>query len=133
MMTELKPLLTFAGAREHDPAVDAWLDDDFNELYGIARHWFQKIRACGSDIRELIHDGCATACVGNAAFAYVGVHKTHVNVGFFLGAFLDDPEGLLEGSGKRMRHVKIRPGQGLNEKAMQVLIEAGYRLVRANL
>jgi hypothetical protein len=38
------------------------------------------------------------------------VFTAHVNVGFFRGAELSDPNGLLQGTGKFMRHVKLRPG-----------------------
>jgi hypothetical protein len=38
-----------------------------------------------------MHDGCPTACVGDAAFGYVAAFRDHVNVGFFFGALLQDP------------------------------------------
>ena len=74
-----------------------------------------------------MHDGFATACVGDAPFAYVGVFKAHVNVGFFHGATLPDPARLLEGKGKRMRHVKLRPGHAFDASALEALISAAYR------
>jgi len=73
------------------------------------------------------------ACVENAPFGYVNSFKNHVNVGFFYGAALEDPAGLLEGSGKRMRHVKLRPGTELNSAALQDLIDAAYLDIRARL
>ena len=91
------------------------------------------MRRCGSDVRELMHDGLATACVGDAPFAYVGVFKAHVNVGFFHGAALPDPEKLLEGKGKRMRHVKLQPGHTYDESALEALISAAYRDIGARL
>lgn len=91
------------------------------------------MRACGDDVRELMHDGYPTACVEDAAFAYVGVFKAHVNVGFFHGAELDDPSGLLEGTGKRMRHVKCRPGAEINVAALQALIDAAYADIKLRL
>jgi hypothetical protein len=84
------------------------------------------MRRCGADVRELIHDGCPVACVDDAAFGYVNAFKSHVNVGFFYGADLDDPAGLLEGTGKRMRHVKLQPGRPLNGEALVTLIGAAY-------
>jgi len=72
------------------------------------------MRACGDDVRELIHDGCPVACVEDVAFGYVNAFRSHVNVGFFHGAALKDPAGLLEGAGKRMRHVKLKPMQSFN-------------------
>ena len=96
------------------------------ELGKIAKHWFEVIRKCGDDVRQVIHDGQPTACVADAAFAYVDTFKAHVNVGFFRGAELADPQGLLEGSGKLMRHVKIRPGSNLDSVALSNLIHAAY-------
>jgi hypothetical protein len=110
-------LFRFPAARRHDPAVDAWLDAQEPELGWIARAWF---------VRELLHDGCPVACVQDAAFAYVNVFKSHVSVGFYLGADLDDPAGLLEGSGKRMRHVKLRPGVEPDLMALRRLIEDAH-------
>ncbi len=75
-----------------------------DELGAIAQRWFEAMRESGDDVRELLHDGHPTACVGDAAFAYVNAFKAHVNVGFFRGAEIADPERLLEGTGKFMRH-----------------------------
>jgi len=124
-------LLRFPTAVEHDPAVDAWFESQAGELGEIARPWFERMRRCGDDVRELLHDGQPTACVGDAAFGYVDAFKAHVNVGFFLGAHLADPGGLLEGTGKHMRHVKIRPGAGIDRQALAVLIQAAYLRVKS--
>ncbi len=129
-MSEITPLLRFPGAKRHDPDIDAWLENDLNQLYAVARFWFKRMRECGGDVRELMHDGCPTACVGDAAFAYVNVFKAHMNVGFFLGAFMEDPNGLLEGTGKRMRHVKIRPGKEVDEEELGKLVKASYEIVK---
>ena len=97
-----------------------------DELGQIARRWFEVMRSCGDDVRELLHDGHPTACVADAAFAYANAFRAHVNVGFFLGAELADPDGLLEGTGKFMRHVKLRPGQPVDDAALRKLIQAAY-------
>jgi hypothetical protein len=126
-------LLTFSGAVERDPAIDAWLHKDFGELRSIARRWFARMRACGADVRELMHNGCPTACVDDAPFGYVDVFKAHVNVGFFHGASLRDPTRLLEGAGKHMRHVKLKPEAPLDASALEALITAAYRDIKARL
>jgi hypothetical protein len=64
--------------------------------------------------------------VDDAAFAYVNVFKAHVNVGFFFGAELDDPAGLLEGNGRRMRHVKLGPPTEVDIDALRNLIDLAY-------
>ena len=99
----------------------------------IAQPWFDQLRACGPDVRELVHDGHPTACAHDAAFAYVDAFSAHVNVGFYFGAALDDPAGILEGAGKRMRHVKVRWGQAVDAAALSALIAAAYRDIRLRM
>jgi hypothetical protein len=123
-------LFLLSGTMKRDPAVDAWLRDQPGELGALARTWFGVMRRCGRDVREVLHDGHPTACVAGAAFAYVNVFRTHVNVGFFRGVELRDPAGLLEGTGKLMRHVKLRPGHECDETALKALIETAYADVR---
>jgi hypothetical protein len=126
-------VLWFEGAVEHEPAIDTWLAEQAPELGAIASGWFSRMRDCGDDVRELMHDGCPVACVGDTPFGYVNVFKAHVNVGFFLGAELEDPAGLLQGSGRRMRHVKIKPGVDLDVQALSALIHAAYLEVKSRL
>ena len=126
-------LFRLSGAVKRDPAVQHWLTSGPSELRSIAQTWFARIRKCGDDVRELLHDGCPTACVEGAAFAYVNTFKSHVNVGFFCGAQLEDRAGLLEGSGKRMRHVKLTPQSEPDAAALSDLIDAAYRDIKARL
>ena len=104
-----------------------------DELAAIASYWFGVMRDCGDDVRELVHDGYPTACVADAAFAYVGAFTRHVNVGFFRGADLADPDGLLQGSGKSMRHVKLGPGREVDAAALSSLIRSAYADMQARL
>jgi hypothetical protein len=126
----MSPLLRFDGAVERDAAIDAWMDDHAGALGTIARHWFEVMRDCGDDVRELLHDGHPTACIGDAAFAYVNAFTAHVNVGFFRGAEIADPAHLLEGTGKFMRHVKLRPDGDVDTTALRNLIEVAYADMR---
>jgi len=122
----MSELFRFPNAVKRSPAIDEWMRWQRGELGEIARHWFEVIRQCGSDVRELLHDGHPTACVSDAGFAYVDTFTAHVNVGFFRGALIADPHGMLEGRGKFMRHVKIRPGQVVDAAALSGLIRAAY-------
>jgi len=130
MKTEL---LRFDGAVERDPAIDAWMIERAGALGQIARAWFEVMRGCGDEVRELLHDGCPTACLGDVPFGYVNVFTAHVNVGFFQGAGLRDPAGLLQGSGKFMRHVKLRPGLAIDAAALHQLIEAAYADIKVRV
>jgi hypothetical protein len=126
-------LLRFPTAVRRDPAIDVWLRAQRAELRPFVTTWFARMRRCGGDVRELMHDGCPTACAGDAAFGYVAAYRDHVNVGFFFGALLDDPAGLLEGTGKRGRHVKLRPGRDVDAAALARLVDAAYLDIRARL
>lgn len=119
-------LLRFNGAVERAPAIDAWMKDHAGELGVIAHRWFEVMRQCGDEVRELLHDGCPVACLGDVPFGYVNVFTSHVNVGFFQGAGLPDPARLLQGIGRFMRHVKLRPETPINAAALHELINAAY-------
>jgi len=118
--------MRFPSSVKRDPDIQAWMNEHSDELGAVANYWFDVMRECGDDVRELLHDGHPTACVADAAFAYVNAFTAHVNVGFFHGAELPDPNGLLEGTGKFMRHVKLRPERGVDAAALSKLIHTAY-------
>ena len=122
----MSQLLRFPASVQRDPAIEVWMHDHSGELGSMARRWFEVMRGCGGDVRELLHDGHPTACIGDAAFGYVNAFTAHVNVGFFRGAEIADPEGLLEGTGRFMRHVKLRPERDVPVTALTKLIETAY-------
>lgn len=125
--------LRFPTAVRHEPAIDTWLRAQRDDLRPLVETWFARLRQCGADVRELVHDGCPTACVGDAAFGYVAAYRDHVNVGFFFGALLKDPARLLEGTGKRGRHVKLWPGREVDSAALANLVDAAYVDIKARL
>ena len=57
---------------------------------------------------------------------WLNAFRAHVNVGFFRGAEIADPHGLLDGAGKFMRHVKLRSGREVDAAALRRLIETAY-------
>jgi hypothetical protein len=126
-------LLRFDGAVERDPVIDAWMKVHAGELGAIAHEWFEVMRKYGDEVRELLHDGCPVACFGDAPFGYVNVFTSYVNVGFFRGAALRDPARLLQGTGKFVRHVKLRPGTAVNAAELSRLIEAAYADIKARV
>ncbi|MGA3090167.1 MAG: DUF1801 domain-containing protein [Terriglobales bacterium] len=132
-MTERTELLRFNGAVERDPAIDVWMKQYAGGLGATARQWFEVMRKCGDEVRELLHDGCPVACLGDAPFGYVNVFTSHVNVGFFHGAALPDPAHLLQGTGKFMRHVKLRPGTATNTAALRGLIDEAYAHIKVRV
>jgi len=138
-------LLRFDGAVEHHPAIDLWFSEHSGELGVIAKRWFTLMRQCGDEVRELLHDGCPVACLGDAPFAYVNIFTSHINVGFFHGVALPDPAHLLQGRGKFMRHVKLQPAAPAsdattnvatnvtNDAALARLIAAAYSDIKSRV
>jgi hypothetical protein len=119
-------LMRFPNSVKRDPAIAVWMREHAGDLGSLAQRWFEVMRDCGTDVRELLHDGHPTACVADSAFAYVNAYRSHVNVGFFHGAELADPAGLLEGTGRYMRHVKLRPEHEVDSAALRKLVETAY-------
>jgi hypothetical protein len=66
-------------------------------------------------------------------FCSVGPYKKYVNLYFMLGTELDDPKSMLEGTGKKMRHVRIKEAQDLKNAALKVLIKDAAKLAQATL
>ena len=130
MRTEL---LQLNGTVERDPAIDAWMKEHRGELGAIAHEWFEVMRRCGDEVREVLHDGCPVACLGDVPFGYVNVFTSHVNVGFFHGAALPDPARLLQGIGKFMRHVMLRPGTTIDAVSLNRLIKTAYSDIKARV
>ena len=126
-------IFRLSGTVRRDPAITRWFQEQHPDLGAIARQWFAVMRKCGSDVREVLHDDQPTACIDDAAFAYVDAFTAHVNVGFFRGAELNDPAGLLEGTGKYMRHVRLRPDRAIDDTALGDLIAAAYADMRHRL
>ena len=125
-------MFRLSGAGKRDPIIEEWLNKT-DAMTAVARTWFRRIRACGEDVLELMHDGHPVACIEDVPFAYVDVFKRHTNIGFFYGAHLNDPAGVLEGTGKNMRHVKLKPGREPDSDALGNLIHASYLDVKIRL
>jgi hypothetical protein len=128
----MSAIFRLSDTEKRDPTIEEWLHKT-DAATAVARTWFKRMRACGEDVREVMHDGNPTACVEDAPFVYVAVFKNHTNVGFFYGAHLDDPAGLLEGTGKNMRHVKLKPGHDPDPVILGDLLDTSYRDVKIRL
>lgn len=76
----MKDVLRFPSAVKHERTIDAWLRTQRDDLRPFVETWFARMRECGDDVRELMHDGCPTACLGDATLGYVNAYKDHVNV-----------------------------------------------------
>jgi hypothetical protein len=91
------------------------------------------------DAVEVVRLGDRAATYGlgprkmSEGYCYVLPYTKWVNLGFFQGAGLSDPESLLEGTGARLRHVKVRSTDAVEPPAIRALIEAALKERRAAL
>ena len=97
-------------------------------LATIARRLRAIIRAVDRNTVETVRlgDNAATYGVGprkmTDGYAYIMPKRGYINLGFYQGALLSDPAGLLEGTGKGLRHVKIRSLADANRPPVRALI-----------
>lgn len=110
----------------------------FDELLGIAKEPMRPILARLRETVLAVHpEACETVRLGDRAatyglgprkmidgYAYVMPHSEWVNLGFFQGASLSDPHGLLEDNGAKLRHVKIRSTADADRPEIRELIAA---------
>ena len=64
----------------------------------------------------------------NAPFAFIKPAKSHVTFGFWRGAQLDDPQGLLQGEGDRMKHIRLTSAADIRKKDFQAWVKQAVRL-----
>ena len=74
----MNQVMRFPSSVKRDPAIEVWMKAHAGELGAIAQHWFEIMRDCGDDVRELLHDGHPTACIGWKAQASSCVTATSV-------------------------------------------------------
>ena len=66
----------------------------------------------------------------NGPFCFIRAHKNHINIGFWRGAMMRDTSGLLEGTGEKMRHIKIMESTKINSEAIADFVIQAVRLNR---
>lgn len=101
------------------------------KMRNLARKVREYVRSAYPDLIERLDKGYWVIRYGtgekmNDDVAYISTHKAHLNIGFMRGSQLPDPTGLLEGTGKMLRHVKIKKETDLQERgeALRALLDA---------
>ncbi len=119
-------------AKPRDQHVEAYVRGVEGPLGQTTEMLVELVRKSVPRTNEVIHHGSPKFCVGLEPFCYVAAHAKHVNLGFFEGALLDDPDGLLEGSGKRLRHVKLQGVETVPRAKLTRLIRQAAARMKAN-
>ena len=126
-------LLRFNGAVERDPAIGAWMKKHAGELGAIAHEWFEIMRECGDKVRELLHDGCPVACLGDAPFGYVNVFTSHVNLGFFRADRSRIRPGVLQGHWQVHAPSQTETGNSRERRSSKPAHRTAYSDIKARV
>ncbi|MGB0951604.1 MAG: DUF1801 domain-containing protein [Planctomycetota bacterium] len=100
------------------------------EIQTIAHALRAMVLALHPESTEVVRLGERAATFGHGpkkmseGYVYIQPHKKWVNLGFFMGAALADGEGLLEGAGKKLRHVKVHTEDAVGTPALRALVQA---------
>ena len=112
----------------------------FDDLLGLTKEPLRPVAVALREVILKVHTGaCEVVRLGDRAatygvgprkmidgYAYILPHAAWVNLGFYRGAELPDPEALLEGTGARMRHLKIRSLHEARRPAVRALVAAAF-------
>jgi hypothetical protein len=108
---------------------DDYLNDQNPRNQAIIRALRRFVKRVEPRLTEAVKwgNGCWVGCNGPVAYVYSAVG--YVQVGFFHGSSLKDPEGLLQGNGKYVRHAKVYDPSEIDERALGALLRqaAGSR------
>ena len=105
-----------------------YVKDENPELRKVVRGLKNLVNGALPGTRETINAWGIPTFETTNPFCFYMVGKHHVTFGFHYGTSLEDPECLLEGTGKNIRHVKLRSLEDLEQKGLKQLVQAAARL-----
>lgn len=116
-------------AEQTDPVVEEILAQHKPEVRAVAEALRTLVRRTAPHLKEEGKPGWSNIVYrGRGVVCAISPHKDHVNLHFYKGTALQDPEGLLEGSGKALRHVKVRRLEDLPRQALERLLRQAVAL-----
>ena len=101
--------------------------DENPELRKVVGGLRSFVKKCVPGTKETVNSWGIPTFERKDPFCFFMVGKKHVTFGFHSGTSLDDPEGLLEGTGKNIRHVKLRTVEDVEQKGLKNLVQAAAR------
>jgi hypothetical protein len=108
--------------------IDEYVARKDPRLGGVAKGLRRLLKKTVPGIRESVNPWKFPTFESNGPMCFFTVGKNHVTFGFLRGTALPDPANLLEGTGKNLRHVKVRVSEDLRQPALERLIRAAARL-----
>ena len=111
-----------------DKGKSPYMKDENPELRKVVRALRSFVKGAVPGMKETVNSWGVSTFEKENPFCCYMVGKHHVTFGFHYGTSLEDPEGLLEGTGKNIRHVKLRTAADLERKGLRQLVVAVSRL-----
>lgn len=108
--------------------IDLYVDTKPAELRDVAEQLRKLMKKTVKSAKESVNSWKIPTYESNGPMCFFMVGKYHVTFGFLRGTSLPDPAGLLEGTGKNVRHVKLRTAEDVKEPALRKLLQAAARL-----
>jgi hypothetical protein len=112
-------------------AKSKYVSDENPDLGRVVRGLKELVKQCVPGTRETVNAWGVPTFEEKNPFCFYMVGKSHVTFGFHFGTSLNDPEGLLEGTGKNIRHVKLRTVEDLGNRGLREMIVAAARMEKA--
>jgi hypothetical protein len=112
--------------------VDAYIRAKNPKFQAVATGLRALIKTVAPQVKEGVNAWGLPMFDSNGPFGYFMIGKSHVTFGLYEGTSLDDPERLLEGTGKNLRHVKLRTVEDLRRPGLRKLVKSAVRLNREN-
>ena len=109
-------------------AKSPYVRDDNPALRRVVRGLRGLVKGIVPGVKQTVNSWGIPTFESPDPFCFYMVGKNHVTFGFHFGTSLPDPEGLLEGAGKNVRHVKLREMKDLKRKGLRQLVKAAARL-----
>ena len=106
----------------------AYVRDENPELRKVVRELKSMVKGTVPGTKETVNSWGVPTFEAQDPFCFYMVGKNHVTFGFHFGTSLEDPQRLLEGTGKNLRHVKLRKVEDLERTGLKQLVEAAARL-----
>jgi len=110
--------------------MDDYINSYAPELQAIIRTLREVGTKCMPEAHEIIYHGAIGYSLTKSPFdriCYIAPQKQYVNFGFFFGSHLPDPQHLLVGEGKRMRHIKVRSIADASNPALEQLMKEAWK------
>ena len=105
-----------------------YAQDENPELRKVVRGLKRLVKEIVPSVKETVNAWGVPTFEAQGPFCLYMLGKNHVTFGFHFATSLQDPEGLLQGTGKNIRHVKLRKVEDLDQPGLRELIQAAVRL-----